>query len=141
MPYRLGYQAKLFYGAAGETAATALNTVQNVTLSLEVGEADITTRACNSWKCFASTLKEASINFGLLWDTEDAGFAAIKTAYFSGTPISLFISDGAGSGLDADFVITSFSRDEQLTEALTVSVTCKPTIVSRAPAWRDSVSG
>ena len=40
-----------------------------------------------------------------------------------------------GNGLDADFVVTSFSRSEPLEEALKVSVTCKPTLVSRAPAW------
>lgn len=42
-----------------------------------------------------------------------------------------------GNGLDADFVVTSFSRSEPLEEALTVSVTCKPTLVTRAPTWKD----
>ena len=49
--------------------------------------------------------------------------------------MSLFVSDGEGNGLDADFVVTSFSRSEPLEEALKVSVTCKPTLVSRAPTW------
>ena len=42
-----------------------------------------------------------------------------------------------GNGLDADFVVTSFSRSEPLEEALTVSVTCKPTLVTRPPTWKD----
>ena len=61
----------------------------------------------------------------------------IKNAYFTNTAIALFASDGDGNGLDADFVVTSFSRSEPLEEALTVSVTCKPTLVSRAPTWKD----
>ena len=46
-----------------------------------------------------------------------------------------------GNGLDADFVVTSFSRSEPLEEALTVSVTCKPTLVTRPPTWKDGGNG
>lgn len=41
-----------------------------------------------------------------------------------------------GEGLDADFSITNFSRKEALEEAITVSVTAKPTYSTRAPAWQ-----
>ena len=64
-----------------------------------------------------------------------SGFNAIQQAYFANSALSLFVSDGDGNGLDADFVVTSFSRSEPLEEALKVSVTCKPTLVSRAPSW------
>ena len=37
---------------------------------------------------------------------------------------------------DADWVVTKFSRSEPLEEALTVSVTCRPTLVNRPPEWR-----
>ena len=83
----------------------------------------------------AATLKEASVEFEMIWDTADSGFTAIQQAYFGNSALSLFVSDGDGNGLDADFVVTSFSRSEPLEEALKVSVTCKPTLVSRAPAW------
>ncbi len=138
--YKLGLDAKLFYGAAGAQAKTELKNVKDVTLSLETGEADITTRAAEGWRTTAATLKEGSVEFEMIWDTEDAGFGAIKSAFFSNEPLALFVSDGAGSGLDADFVVTSFSRSEPLEEALTVSVTCKPTLVNRAPAWTDAAS-
>ena len=65
---------------------------------------------------------------------------ALKNAYFNNSAIALFASDGEGNGLDADFVVTSFSRQEPLEEALTVSVTCKPTLVTRAPIWKDGGS-
>ncbi len=135
--YTLGLEAKLFHGAAGTTAATEMTNVKDVTLSMETGEADVTTRAAEGWRLTAATLKEASVEFEMVWDPNDSGFSAIKTAYFNAEPLALFVSDGNGKGLDADFVVTSFSRSEPLEEALTVSVTCKPTLVNRAPTWKE----
>ena len=135
MAYKLGLDAKLFHGAAGSTASSEMKNCKDVTLNLETGEADITTRAAEGWRITAATLKEASVEFEMIWDTADSGFNAIQQAYFGNSALSLFVSDGEGNGLDADFVVTSFSRSEPLEEALKVSVTCKPTLVSRAPAW------
>ena len=137
MAYKLGLDAKLFHGAAGSTASSEMSNCKDVTLTLETGEADITTRAAEGWRITAATLKDASLEFEMVWDTSDNGFKAIKNAYFNNTAIALFASDGDGNGLDADFVVTSFSRSEPLEEALTVSVTCKPTLVTRAPTWKD----
>ena len=50
--------------------------------------------------------------------------------------MEIFVTDGEGHGLDADWVVTKFSRSEPLEEALTVSVTCRPTLINRAPEWR-----
>ena len=61
-----------------------------------------------------------------------------KTAYFNNTAIALAVLDGeGGSGLDADFSVTNFTRNEPLEEAITVNVTVKPTYVTRAPTWVD----
>ena len=136
MAYKLGLDAKIFHGAAGAKATSEMTNVTDVTLNLETGEADITTSAAEGWRITAATLKEASVEFEMIWDTADSGFAAIKEAYFSAQPLALFVSDGNENGLDADFVVTSFSRSEPLEEALTVSVTCKPTLVNRAPTWK-----
>ena len=136
MSIKLGMEAKLYYGAAGATAATELTNVKDVTLNLESGEADVTTRANAGWRATVGTLKTGSVEFEMIWDSDDAGFTAIKDAYFNNTPIALAILDEAGGeGLDADFSITNFSRKEALEEAITVSVTAKPTYSTRAPAW------
>jgi len=136
MSIKLGMEAKLYYGAAGATATTELTNVKDVTLNLESGEADVTTRANAGWRATVGTLKTGSVEFEMIWDSDDAGFAAIKDAYFNNEPIALAILDEAGGeGLDADFSITSFSRKEALEEAITVSVTAKPTYSTRAPAW------
>ena len=141
MGIRLGLEAKLYFGAAGAMAETELGNVKNVTLNLETGEADVTTRANQGWRATVATLKDGSVEFEMVWDTEDAGFAAIKNAYFNNTAIALAILDGEnGSGLDADFSITNFSRSEPLEEAITVSVTAKPTYSTRAPAWVEATA-
>lgn len=136
MGIRLGMEAKLYHGAAGATAATEMPNVKDVTLNLEKGEADVTTRGNQGWRATVGTLKDGSVEFEMVWDSSDSGFAAIKNAYFANTAIALLILDAEdGEGLDADFSVTNFSRNEPLEEAITVSVTVKPTYSTRAPAW------
>ena len=122
----LGKDAKLYYGVAGAMATTELTNVRNVTLNLEAGEADVTTRANSGWRATAATLRECTVDFEMVWKPADAGFSAVKTAYLTGGLIALKILDQAGGeGPDADFSITSFSRSEELEEAIKVSVTAK----------------
>ena len=132
----LGLDAKLLRGTAGTAGATEVKNIKDLTLNLEAGNADVTTRAANGWKLSVTTLKEASLEFGLLYDTEDADFTAFQDAYFANTPLALFVTDGDGHGLDADWVITGFSIEQPLEEAMSVSVTAKPTISARAPSWK-----
>ncbi|MFO0836863.1 MAG: phage tail tube protein, partial [Phycisphaerales bacterium] len=124
MAIKLGMEAALKYkvgGQGGAGAWTALGNTRDVTLNLEAGEADVTTRANNGWRATVATLKEASVEFEMVWDTGDAGFTAIKNAFFNNDPIGLQILDAAaGQGLQADFSITNFSRSEALEEAITV---------------------
>lgn len=136
----LGLDAKLLRGPTGQTGATEVKNVKDLTLNLESGEADVTTRATKGWRATVATLKDASLEFGILYDTEDADFKAFSDAYFNNDPIALFVTDGAGNGLDADFSITGFSMEQPLEEALTVSVTAKPTASTRAPAWKGTTT-
>ena len=142
MSIRLGMEAKLYYDPAGVGGSSwsELANVKDLTLNLETGEADVTTRGNQGWRATVATLKDGSIEFEMVWDTADAGFTAIKDAYFNNALIGFAIMDGdiavAGSqGLHADFSITNFSRNEPLEEAVTVSVTAKPTYSTVAPAW------
>jgi len=124
--FALGMNAKLYYGAAGSSAATEMGNVKDVTLTLEAGEADVTTRANSGWRATAPTLRECTVEFEMVWDPTDAGFTAIKNAFLSAGLIALKVLDqAAGQGPDGDFAITSFSRNEALEEAITVSVTAK----------------
>lgn len=143
MAIRLGMEAKLYYkigGVGGAGSWEELTNVKDVTLNLEAGEADVTTRGNAGWRATVATLREGSIEFEMVWDTADAGFSAIKDAYFTNAKIGFAVMDGdigtAGSqGLQADFSITNFSRKEALEEAIMVSVTAKPTYSTTAPEW------
>lgn len=131
----LGLNAKLFRGTAGTQGAMEMTNVKDVTLSLETGDADVTTRATQGWRASVATLKEGSLEFEMNYDTADADFTAIQTAFLANTPLAFFVSDGAGNGLDADWSITAFNIEQPLEEAMSVSVTAKPTASTRAPAW------
>lgn len=137
----LGLDAKLFRGTAGTQASTEVTNVKDLTVNLESGEANVTTRATSGWKASVATLKDASLEFGILYDTDDADFQAFQEAYFSNTAMALFISDGEGSGLDADFSITGFTLEQPLEEAVSVSIKAKPTASTRAPQWVTATSG
>lgn len=139
----LGLSCKLFRGEAGELATTEMTNVKNVTLSIEKGEADITTRAADGWKMFMATLKEASIEFEMVYDPADADFNAIQAAFFSDTPLAFCITDGVSNGLNCDCMVTKFDIDQSLEEAVTVSVAIKPTRITgpngRAPKWETGL--
>lgn len=137
MAILLGLDCKLFRGEAGATAEILMENVKDVSLNLESGESDTTTRKSNGWRTSKATLKDGSLEFSILYDTEDEDYNALQAAYFGNTPIALFASDGNGNGLDADFTITNFSMEQNLEEAVSVSVTAKPTDVGRAPAWKE----
>ncbi|MCW5769934.1 MAG: hypothetical protein KIT19_14760 [Phycisphaeraceae bacterium] len=136
---RLGMEAVLNFKTGGQGGAGSWNelaNVRDVTLSLETGEADVTTRANSGWRATVATLKEASVEFEMVWDSTDTGFTAIKNAYINNGVIGMQVLDGpSGEGLQADFMITAFSRSESLEEAITVSVTAKVTYSATPPSW------
>ena len=131
----LGLDAVLYRGTAGQQGSIEVTNVKDLTLNLESGEADVTTRKTQGWKASIATLKEGSLEFEMLYDTADDDFQAFQAAYFGNTPIALFVSDGAGTGMDADFSVTGFNINQNLEEAMTVSVKAKPTASTRAPQW------
>ncbi len=136
MAIKLGMNAKAYYGVAGATANTLINNIKDVTVNLEKGEADVTTRGNAGWRAKIGTLKDGSIEFEMVWDTEDAAFTAIQQAYFGDSALAFyFIDEEGGEGLDADFTVMNFSKKEPLEEAQGVSVTIKPTYSTRAPSW------
>ena len=71
MAIKLGLDAKLFRGTAGTQGTIEVTNVKDVSLSLESGEADVTTRKAKGWKLSVATLKEASLEITILYDTED----------------------------------------------------------------------
>ncbi len=142
MSIKLGLDAKLYRntGNPGSSLWQLVSNVRDVTLNLETGEADVTTRGNVGWRATAGTLKDASIEFEMVWDTEDYHFVAFKDAFFGGSPVELLVMDDdasvAGSqGLQALCQIINFTRSEALEEAVAVTVTAKPTYSGSPPSW------
>ena len=72
----LGLDAVLMRGPAGSTGSTEGKIVKDLTLNLESGDAVVTTRATKGWRASVATLKEASLEFQILYDTEDEDYNA-----------------------------------------------------------------
>ncbi len=142
MSVKLGLDARL-YRNTGAYSSVTWNEVKNVkdlTLSLEAGEADVTTRGNGGWRATIATLKDGSLEFEMVWDTADDDFTAIRTAFLTNGTVEFAVLDGpvatSGSqGLRAAMAITNFSRSEPLEEAIKVSVTAKPTYSDHPPEW------
>ena len=145
MAIRLGLNAKLYRNTGTYASPTwnEIGNVKDVTLNLESAEADVTVRANNGWRATVPTLKDASVEFEMVWDTADEDFQAIRDAYLNNTTLEVLALDGpvsgAGStgnqGLRAVCNVTGFSRSEPLEEALSVSVTVKPAYSATPPTW------
>jgi hypothetical protein len=130
--------AKLYYSASGKSAGSwvEITNTKDVTLTMEKGQTDVSTRANAGWKAMAATQKDATIEWDMVWNPSDAGFAAVKDSFLNDTVLGLAaMSEAGGEGLIADCVVTSFSRSEPLQEAITVKVQAKPTYSGSAPEW------
>jgi len=139
----LGMNAKLYIDEVLVGNAT------NVTLNLTSEEADVTTRGNNGWKANVPTLKDASVELEMIWDTDDAQFQKVKDSYLNGTDLDVKVLDGLvdadGEGLHATMRCSNLTREEPLTDALKCKVTLKPTYDAVSPPeWiggSDSGSG
>lgn len=143
MSHVLAEDAKLYYntGTYGSPTWTLIDNAMSLTLNLSKDAVDVTTRASAGFKEYVDGLIDASIEWGMLWDTEDAAFTAIRTAFFNKTAIEILVLDQeydntAAQGLRAICMVENFTRAENLGEALTVSVTVRPVANSNAaPSW------
>jgi len=138
---KLGLQCQLFQGVAGSQATTEVTNVENLAIGLERDEADVSTRAADGWEVVVGGLRKGALEFNQVYDTDDVVFEAIRDAFFATDPddniLSFFVTDGAGSGLDADFTILSWKVDQPLKEGVKVAITAKPTRTNRVPTWID----
>lgn len=139
MGVKLGLDGVTNYKVGGQAAGGSwleLSVAKNVTLNLEKGEADATTRANSGWEAVVATLKKAAVEVELLWDTADAGFDALKTAFLNDSTIGLQVLDEtSGEGLQADFIVMNFPREEPIDGVQAVSCTLKPTYSATAPRY------
>lgn len=114
--------------------------VKDASLNLTKDLADVTVRANDGWKAQKGTLKNAEVTFKMIVDASDDNYTAFADAFFDNTPVHIRVADGdvADDGtqyLEADMDVTSFTRSENLTEAVMVDVTLVPTYSATPPSW------
>ncbi len=145
---RLGLEAVLYRntGTYDSPVLVRVDNVKDLTLNLEANEADVSTRGNNGWEAIVRALKRASIDFGMVWNTEDVNFEAIKDAYLASSvaagsieffAMSADVDEADSEGFRATCMVTKFTKNEPLQEAQGVDVTLKPTYSDHAPEWVD----
>jgi hypothetical protein len=118
--FNLGINAKLFLDG------DEMKNVTDVTITLDAGEVDVTTRDNDGFRATMGGLKECTIEFDMLDKAGDTSFSTIQEAWYNSTSVNLkALSSAVGSGPHGDFSITGFSRSEALEEAVKYSVTAK----------------
>jgi len=130
----VGLDAKLYRGNAGSPAATEMLNVRDVTRPDSKSEADISRRG-SRWHVVKVTRRKVEVNFTMINDDSDADVLALRNAYDADTPLAFKVLDKAsGKGIDADWEITKFEESHPDETEQTISVTIKPTYVTRWPA-------
>jgi len=130
--FTLGLDGKT-YANTGTNASPTWAEVENVkdlTLNLERGEFDVTTRGGGGFVQRVPVLADGSIDFQMVYDTSDADMTRVRTDYFAKTIRQYAFMDGdittSGSqGLRAGVGVFNFSRSENLTEAMMIDVSLK----------------
>lgn len=150
---QLGLNARFYIGntfaaATVPTTWNETNNVKDLTLNLTKDVADVTTRANNGFKAYIATLKDASVSFMSIFDDSDAQQEVMADAFFDNTQIWVRVMDKAvgltgttSQGLRAYCEVTSFTRNEQLTEGLTLDIELKPAFnLTNPPIWEKIVT-
>ncbi len=94
--------------------------VQDVTINLSAGEADVTTRGNSGWRQTVPTLRECTIEFTMLYLPGEGTFDALLAAFNSGDTI-----DASCEGISGKWGVTNFSYEQPLEDAVKVNVTLK----------------
>jgi len=141
---RLGLNAKLYINGGTWAAPqwTEIVNVKDLTLSLEKGEYDATTREADGWRMLMATLKNASIEFQMIWKDGGTDIATFRNAFFNDTTVEVLCVDRDKNDADADGVrfeadVFNFTRAEPLEEAINFNVVLKPTASTNPPEVYD----
>jgi hypothetical protein len=134
MTATIGYESILLWGTTIDSMAVLPN-VRDLNVALSCDAKDMTPNAAGGWRTSTHGLRDAEITFSLIWDNTDAGLQAIRDAYLNDSTIVLWV---AGS-IAAACVVTDFSRDERITDAIAVRVTAKPTLSDLDPGWLEDL--
>lgn len=135
---RIGLEGEFYYGAAGATPTSEALNVDSVSLSISKRTAERVKRH-RRYVTKKVTVTEATLSFEIADEEGDDFLTAVKNAAMNDTRIALYALDvkaeDGGEGLDADWYITEFGRDENNTEFVNYKVTAVLTDENREPVW------
>jgi len=139
----LGLNAQLYLsagGSGGYSSGTLVNNCKDLTLKLEKNTADVTTRGNNGWRAKVAVLRDATISFKMIWDNTDPSLSIVMTSFMANSApantVEAAALDPDGFGLEATMVVTGFTRNEPLEQALDVDVEMTITYdPSHPPQW------
>lgn len=97
-----------------------VSNVQDVTINLSAGEADVTTRGNQGWRQTVPTLRECTIEFTMLYLPGEATFDVLLEAFNTGATVN-----AACEGISGQWGVTNFSYEQPLEDAVKVNVTLK----------------
>jgi hypothetical protein len=106
---KMGFEGELYYGVAGQTAATKITNCRDVTIGIDPEKGDTTTRGDGSGPVVNSSrvvALSASLEWTMVNKADDTTLAALLAAAASGTPVALRGKDyAAGKGPDMDYTL------------------------------------
>jgi hypothetical protein len=158
MAFKLGVNAKLYFLSTGTRATwnatvtdgahvgaapsslTEISTVKDLSIPIEAGEVNLTTRQNGGWEATEAGVFKASMEIPLIYDPANAGVAALMKAYLTRGHVALAVLDGdkatdGTQGLWADFSVLKMDKGEEIENAQMVTFTVKPGLSAVAPEW------
>lgn len=136
MAKKVGYEAELYYGAAGSQAATQLTCSGDIDYDVDTETGEVTCRGDGSTPPIKServTGLSATLTWKMVNKSTDSALAALIAAAAAGTPVALYYLDySGGRGFDGD-VILKYKNSAPLKGEQTYEFTAVPNDDLRTP--------
>jgi hypothetical protein len=117
--------------------------VKDLKRGVEKALADASTRE-SDWRMQVGTLKELTVDFGMVYNPTDIHLQAFENAFYKDTDVELLILDGpigtvGSKGIRFMSQVTKFPVDEALEDMGRIDVTVVPSYAPDNPPRRVSV--
>ena len=136
MAFTLGIDVKTYRYESGAAAVSGVSpadwplvgNIKDENLGKSAATSDVSTRSAGGWRQLVATLREMTATFQIVFDPTDPDYIAFDEAYFTNgvIPMRFFDSKGEVSdtpiGFEADFMVTNFTENRQLEEAVMIDV-------------------
>jgi len=133
---KMGFEGKIFYGAAGSTASAEITNSRDISYNMDAEKADTTTRGDGSGPSIVTERVVAlpvSIEWTMLNKVGDTSLEALRVAAYAGLPVAIRTQDHAsGKGYDGD-VVLSVSHGVPYRGEQTYQFTATPNDDQRTP--------